>query len=173
MLNLTKKSPYSAREIALLLLSFDVHGTYFTNRKLNGFFATNLSMGNFRLNAHLQVAQMLHYAHYQTPLFADKIKAYEHGGYVENIAQEFPVLLASRKKLISLDKKTKQFLAHLFIYLKENYTNRDLETLVCEDIAWGNALEKKTKNTFVYNQEVLNDYRILVNPLWKDMVGTN
>lgn len=168
---MTKKPPYYAKEIALFLLSLDTQKNYFTNRKLNGFFTANLTTGNFRLNAHLQTAQMLHYAHYQTPLFSDKIKAYEHGGYVESIVQEFPTLLTNWKKTSSLDKKTKHFLTHLFHYLKENYTNRDLENLVCEDIAWCNAREKKTKNTFTYDQGVLYDYQILVNPLWKDMVG--
>ena len=164
---LTRKT-YSAKEITLFLLSLDPERKYFINRKLNGFFTTNLTMGNFRLNAHLQIAQMLHYAHYQNPLFSDQVKAYEHGGYIESIVQEFPNLLEARKKT-SLDQETKKFLANLFCYLRENYTNRDLETLVCEDIAWGNAWEKK--NTFVYNQAVLNDYQILVNPFWKDMVG--
>ena len=165
---LTRKT-YSAKETALFLLSLDSERKYFTNRKLNGFFTTNLTMGKFRLNAHLQIAQMLHYAHYRSPLFLDQIKAYEHGGCIENITQEFPVLLSVGTKKNSLDKETKQFLTNLFYYLKENYTNRDLETLVCEDIAWGNAWEKK--DAFIYNQEVLNDYQILVNPLWKDMVG--
>jgi uncharacterized phage-associated protein len=131
---LTRKT-YSVKEIALFLLSLDPQKKYFTNRKLNGFFTANLSMGNFRLNAHLQIAQMLHYAHYQIPLFADKIRAYEHGGYIESVVQEFPNLLNTRNKKSFLDKETKQFLTHLFYYLKENYTNRDLETLVCEDIA--------------------------------------
>jgi uncharacterized phage-associated protein len=133
-LNKTKNNLYTAKEIALFLLSLDPERKYFTNRKLNGFFTANLSMGNFRLNAHLQIAQMLHYAHYQKPLFSDQISAYEHGGYVNSIVQEFPNLLTARKKT-TLDEKNKQFLVHLFCYLKENYTNRDLETLVCEDIA--------------------------------------
>src|SRR6059058_5826356 len=84
-----QKSSYTAQEIALFLLSLDPEKKYFTNRKLNGFFIAKFSMGNFRLNSHFQLAQMLHYAHYQQPLFKDKIQAYEHGGYVENIAQEF------------------------------------------------------------------------------------
>ncbi|CAG8846322.1 36879_t:CDS:2, partial [Gigaspora margarita] len=127
------KSPYSAQEIALFLLSLDPDRKYFFNRKLNGFFApkiSNFTMGNFRLNAHLQIAQMLYYAHYQQPLFADKIKAYEHGGYVEEVYHNFPLLLQERKTKFHLDKKTKEFLTNLFHYLKTNYTNRDLEYFV-------------------------------------------
>jgi len=92
-------------------------------------------MGNFRLNAHLQIAQMLYYAHYQQPLFADQIKAYEHGGYVAEVYHNFPLLLQEKKTKFTLDKKTKEFLTNLFHYLKTNYTNRDLEYFVCEDIA--------------------------------------
>ena len=129
-------------------------------------------MGNFRLNAHLQIAQMLYYAHYQQPLFADQIKAYEHGGYVAEVYHNFPLLLQEKKTKFTLDKKTKEFLTNLFHYLKTNYTNRDLEYFVCEDIAWGKAWERKTKNTFTYDQEVMADYKVLINPLWKDMVRT-
>ena len=132
------KPPYSAQETASFLLSLDPKRKYFFNRKLNGFFFTkipNFTMGNFRLNAHLQIAQMLYYAHYQQPLFTDKIRAYEHGGYVEEIYQDFPLLLKEEKNNLQLNLKTKQFLTNLFHYLKENYTNRDLEYFVCEDIA--------------------------------------
>ena len=137
-----RKNSYQAQKIALFLLSLDPHKKYFTNRKLNGFFVAkipNLSMGNFRLNAHLQIAQMLYYAHYQKPLFTDQIKAYEHGGYVEVVYQNFTSLLKEEKNHLRLDQKTKQFLTNLFYYLKENYNNRELGYFVCEDIAWGNA----------------------------------
>src|SRR5690349_15430915 len=103
--NQKSKSPYAAQEVASFLLSLDPEKKYFTNRKLNGFFSAKFSMGNFRLNAHLQIAQMLHYAHYQQPLFKDKIKAYEHGGYVESIAQEFLSLRAAKEKT-NLDQAT-------------------------------------------------------------------
>src|SRR4051812_24984062 len=108
-----KNIPTLAQEIALFLLSLDPEHKYFTNRKLNSFFVSqipNFTMGNFRLNAHLQIAQMLHYAHYQKPLFKDEIKAYEYGGYVESIYQNFSQLLKEKPKKFNLDQPTQQFL---------------------------------------------------------------
>src|SRR4051812_10315164 len=115
--HLNQKNSYPAQEIAQYLISLDSEHKYFTNRKLNGFFVSkvpHLTMGNFRLNAHLQIAQMLHYAHYQKPLFKDEIKAYEYGGYVETVYQNFPLLLKEKKNKFSLTKETKDFLTNLF-----------------------------------------------------------
>jgi uncharacterized phage-associated protein len=132
--------PYSVQEIALFLLNLDPHRRYFNNRKLNGFFiakSPRLSMGNFRLNTQLQIAQMLHYAHYQQPLFTNSIKAYEHGGYVEVVYRKFTSLIneSNSGEKSHLDQKTKAFLTSLFHYLKDSYTNQDLENLACEDLA--------------------------------------
>jgi hypothetical protein len=91
-------------------------------------------MGNFRLNIHLQIVQMLHYTNYQKPLFVDDLTAYEHGGYIESITKD----LASYPRISyqgRLTKETKEFLGKIFFYLKDNYTNQDLETLACEDLA--------------------------------------
>src|SRR4051812_10654688 len=102
-----KKNSYQAQEIAQYLISLDSEHKYFTNRKLNGFFVSkipSLSMGNFRLNVHLQIAQMLYYAHYEKPLFTDQIKAYEYGGYVKTVYQNFPNLLKERKSEFNLTK---------------------------------------------------------------------
>lgn len=165
-----KQKAVSAWVIAKYLLSLDPKRRYFTNRKLNSHFTDKLSMGNFRLNTHLQIAQMLYYAQYQKPLFTDDLTAYEHGGYIESITEDissYPRISYKGR----LTKETKDFLSKLFFCLKDNYTNQDLETFACEDLAWSKACEQPIKK-FVYDQEVMEDYRILIKPLWKQMIRT-
>ena len=132
-----QKNQVSALTVAKYLLSLDPKKKYFTNEKMvkvNGISVP--TTGNLRLNKLLQIAQMLYAAKHGEYLFPEKFLAFEHGGIVYEVYQQFHFLVNSIKpeEVQDLDPELKDFLAKIYRYFK-TYSNEQLENFVHEDPA--------------------------------------
>ena len=100
---------YTAMEIAKYFLSKDKDNHTFYD-------------GNVRLNKYLHLAQNLHLAKYGTPLFTDKLLAYDKGAVVFNL-------------LTDIDSETKIFLDKIYDTFKDASVDELIE-ISHEDNEW-------------------------------------
>jgi len=157
-----KNKQISALEVAKFFLSLDTRRDYFVADehaiKLNGISVP--TVGNFRLNKLLHIAQMLHCAKYGEYLFSESLMAFEHGGIVYDVYRRFHFLVKQfdiPKKLSSFQQK---FLNKVYHYF-QSYSNKQLEDFVHEDPAWFLAWDKEKNGIkeMPRNQEMIAYYQ--------------
>ena len=124
-----------AKDVAAFFLRMDEGGKLFNTNVIdrNG---RTFYEGNARLNKYLHLAQNIYYAKTSTPLFDDPIYAYDNGGIVPEIQENYRVLLSRKNTLaVSLSEDVKVFLTKLFRIL-QNAPIDKLIDLSHEDPEW-------------------------------------
>ena len=124
-----------ARDIATFLMRMDQDGAFADNTLIerNG---RKFYVGRARLNKYLHLAQNIFYAKTSKLLFREPLYAYDNGGVVEDVRENFEILLKTKdSREISLDQDEEVFLKKLFIVLKNADINKLIE-LSHEDPEW-------------------------------------
>ena len=100
----------SAKEIAIYLMQLDKDGK-FESKNLVEANGRKFYEGRARLNKYLHLAQNIFYAKTSRLLFDEPLYAYDNGGVVEDIRENFDMLVKIKdEKETSLDEDTKTFL---------------------------------------------------------------
>ena len=124
-----------AKEIAIYLMQLDKEGK-FESKNLVEANGRKFSEGRARLNKYLHLAQNIFYAKTSRLLFDEPLYAYDNGGVVEDIRENFDMLIKIKDtKETSLDEDTKIFLKKIFIVL-QNADIYKLMDLSHEDPEW-------------------------------------
>ncbi|MCR5846597.1 MAG: SocA family protein [Lachnospiraceae bacterium] len=149
----------SAKEIAIYLMQLDENGMFSDTTLLesNG---RMFYVGRARLNKYLHLAQNIYYAKTSKLLFQEPLYAYDNGGVVEVVRENFELLLKIKdNKEVNLSDSVKEFLIKLFLVLKNADINKLIE-LSHEDPEW------IAKHAFYRKQDQimdtvgrLNDYK--------------
>lgn len=125
----------SAKEIAVFLMQLDKEGS-FSSKNLVEANGRTFYEGRARLNKYLHLAQNIYYAKTSKLLFDEPLYAYDNGGVVEDVRENFDILLKAKdSKTVSLDEDVKLFLRKIFIVL-ENADIYKLMDLSHEDPEW-------------------------------------
>lgn len=140
-----------AKDVALYFLHLDEDKTLFDKDSVMECNGSTFYVGNARLNKFLHLAQNIHIAKYSEPLFLEDIYAYNNGGVIKKIQENYPVLLAKRDQPYGdISQETKMFLTRLFNILKDAPVERLIE-LSHEDPEW------KDKSIFQYGKRQIMD----------------
>ena len=124
-----------AKEIAIYLMQLDKEGK-FESKNLVEANGRKFYEGRARLNKYLHLAQNIFYAKTSRLLFDEPLYAYDNGGVVEDIRENFDMLIKIKDtKETSLDEDTKIFLKKIFIVL-QNADIYKLMDLSHEDPEW-------------------------------------
>lgn len=125
-----------AKDVAMYFLQLDVDKTLFNRDTLMELNGRRFYEGNARLNKYLHLAQNIYIAKESELLFADPIYAYDNGGIVKDVMENYAILLAQRDNCtVSIPEETKVFLRKLFNVLREAPVCRLID-LSHEDPAW-------------------------------------
>ncbi len=149
----------SAKEIAIYFMQLDESGMFSDTTLLESNGRT-FYLGRARLNKYLHLAQNIYYAKTSELLFQEPLYAYDNGGVVEDVRENYELLLKVKdKKEVCLSDGIKEFLIKLFIVLKNADINKLIE-LSHEDPEW------IAKHVFYRKQDQimdtlgrLNDYK--------------
>lgn len=124
-----------AKEIAIYLMQLDKEGK-FESKNLVEANGRKFYEGRARLNKYLHLAQNIYYAKTSRLLFDEPLYAYDNGGVVEDIRENFDMLVKIKdEKETSLDEDTKTFLKKVCIVL-QNADIYKLMDLSHEDPEW-------------------------------------
>ena len=149
-----------AKDVAVYFLKLDTDGRLFNsgNRiEMNG---RRFYEGNARLNKYLHLAQNLYYAKTGTLLFSDNLYAYDNGGVVKNVQENYFQLLKQKNQWnVSIPDDIKVFLGKLFGLL-QNAEIDDLIQISHEDPAWKERHTYTRLNDQIMDtRSMLDDYR--------------
>ena len=151
----------SAKDIAIFFMQLDNEGMFSdtTLQDTNGRF---FYVGRARLNKYLHLAQNIYYAKTSELLFSEPLYAYDNGGVVEDVRQNYDVLLKKKdSKVVELDDDIKLFLMKLFVVLKNADINKLIE-LSHEDPEWlsKHNFYNKSKNCLNHSSCILANISI-------------
>lgn len=125
----------NAREIATYFMQLDEEGSFASKRLIeaNG---RKFYEGRARLNKYLHLAQNIYYAKTSKLLFNEPLYAYDNGGVVEDVRENYDILLKNKDSArVSLSDDIKTYLKKLFYVLK-NADIYKLMDLSHEDPEW-------------------------------------
>lgn len=126
---------YKAQEIAYYFLKLDNTGDLF-NKNLIEKNNRKFFEGNARLNKYLHLAQNIYYAKTGELLFDDQLYAYDNGGVVPEIQENYKLMLAKKnQKDIDLPDEIQEFLNKIYIVLKNAPIDKLID-LSHEDSEW-------------------------------------
>lgn len=125
----------SVTDAARFLLSLDTEKVYF-NKKVLSNNGRNFYEGNARLNKMLHLAQNIYIGKTGELLFDTPFYAYDNGGVVPEILENYPMLLATyQKQPISLEQDMRDYLQKIF-YIYKDAPIEELIEIDHEDPAW-------------------------------------
>lgn len=125
----------NVKDIATFLMQLDIDGV-FADTSLMENNGRKFYVGRARLNKYLHLAQNIYYAKTSELLFEEPLYAYDNGGVVEIVRENYEMLLKTKnKKVVSLSDDVKVFLKKLFIVLEKADINKLIE-LSHEDPEW-------------------------------------
>lgn len=125
-----------AKDVAAFFLKLDKDGNLFNDAELTHMNGRTFYTGNARLNKYLHLAQNIYYAKTSNPLFEESIYAYDNGGVIPEIRENYRMLLSRKNKLSYLLSDDEQaFLTKLYMVL-ENAPIEKLIELSHEDPEW-------------------------------------
>lgn len=137
----------SARDVALYFLQSDRDGSLFSDAELMSKNGRNFYAGNARLNKYLHLAQNIYYAKTSELLFNEPIYAYDNGGVVPDVQENYKYLLAKKEDIpIDLPEEVKEFLSKLNKVLHNASIDKLIE-LSHEDPEW------KRKNHYFQKED--------------------
>lgn len=106
------------RNVALYLLSLDTDNKIFTKNLVTKN-KRNCYDGNVRLNKYLHICQMVYMAMNNEKLFDEEMYAYDNGVIIEEVMQNYAILLSRKNEAVDLKDDTKNFLSKMFNILYE------------------------------------------------------
>lgn len=161
----------SAKDIAIFFMQLDNEGM-FSDTTLQDNNGRTFYVGRARLNKYLHLAQNIYYAKTSELLFPEPLYAYDNGGVVEDVRQNFDVLLKKKdSKVIEIDENIKEFLTKLFVVLKNADINKLIE-LSHEDPEWLSKHNFYNKiDQIMDTKSRLEDYKILYADIIQLMDG--
>lgn len=148
----------NATDVAKFFLSLDEDHLFDDDTlvEMNG---RRLYKGNARLNKYLQLSQNVFIAKYGKLLFPETVYAYDNGGVVREVQENYRVIISNPIMEDVFDKDTEVFLKRMYITLK-NATLDDLIQISHEDPAW---IEKhnyyRLSDQKMMPMAFINDYR--------------
>lgn len=150
----------TAKDVAQWILAQDQTETVFTKRLIskNG---RTFYEGNARLNKYLHLAQNIYIAMTGRKLFTDSLYAYDNGGVVPQIQENYSILL-KRKKKPALPDDVTSFLEKLCIIF-QGATLDELIALSHEDHEWENKCrgyfrQEQEMDSLKYSEEYAEQY---------------
>ncbi len=124
-----------AREIATYFMQLDKEGS-FSSKKLIESNGRSFYEGRARMNKYLHLAQNIYYAKTSELLFDEPLYAFDNGGVVEDVRENYDILLKNKDSYdVTLEEGVKNFLKKIFIVLK-NADIYKLMELSHEDPEW-------------------------------------
>ena len=133
-------SMYNARDIALYLINLDENKNVF-NLNLATYNDRTFYEGNCRLNKMLQMALNIYYAGTGKRLFKEDMYAYDNGGVVIDIQENYKDLLKEKYNNSILDEHVLKILNSLYSSFGENMHIADVIRISHQDPEWN----KKSK----------------------------
>ena len=117
----------SAKDVALFFLKTDKDGSLF-NEKLMEMNGRRFYEGNARLNKYLHLAQNIYFAKTSELLFPEAIYAYDNGGVVPDILDNYKFFRAKKDDIqINLPDDVENFLSKLCHVLKNASVDKLIE----------------------------------------------
>ena len=161
----------NVKDIATFLMQLDNEGVFddTTLMESNG---RKFYVGRARLNKYLHLAQNIYYAKTSELLFQEPLYAYDNGGVVEVVRENYEMLLKTKTtKTVLLSDDIKVFLKKLFIVLKNADINKLIE-LSHEDPEWIEKNRFYNKPDQIMNTTGrLQDYKVLYADIIQLMDG--
>ena len=151
---------YKAKDVTNYLLFLDSDNRLFYNTGKMNINGRDITIGNARLNKYLHLAQNVYYAKTGSLLFEDKLYAYDNGGVVKPIQENyFSFINRETKSDTVISNDVKGFLKKFYAVLRSAPLERLIE-FSHEDPAWlkkhnGYTLAEQRMDTI----ENLEDYR--------------
>ena len=137
-------------DIATFLMQLDVDGA-FASTKLIDSNGRKFYEGRARLNKYLHLAQNIYYAKTSKLLFDEPLYAFDNGGVVEAVRENYEMLLKNKDtRSVSLPEDIKEFLKKIFEVLR-NADIYKLMELSHEDPEW------IAKHSFYSKQDQIMD----------------
>lgn len=125
----------SAKDVATFFMKLDKDGK-FANTNLIEANGRKFYEGRARLNKYLHLAQNIYYAKTSELLFDEPLYAYDNGGVVEAVRENFDLLLKNKDKaIVTLSDNVQTFLKKIYMVL-ENADIKKLIELSHEDPEW-------------------------------------
>ncbi len=153
---------YRARDIANYFLQLDKSGEMFNATDLMEANSRRFWTGNARLNKYLHLAQNIYFAKNGRHLFKDNLYAYDNGGVVTDVQENYTMLIAKRNEASCdcISEEDRVFLKKLSMILSDA-TIEELMRLSHEDPAWEEKhLFYQKKDQIMDIDSKLEEYRI-------------
>lgn len=117
----------NARSVAAYFLKLDKAHSLFNDTELVEKNGRRFYAGNARLNKYIHLAKNIYFAKTGAMLFEEDIYAYDNGGVVPSVQENYKMLLSRRDKIdIDLKPEEKDFLDKMYLVLE----GADLDKLI-------------------------------------------
>ena len=150
----------SARQAALFFLNLDKKGELFDKSDLMERAGRVFYTGNARLNKYLHLSQNIYLAKTGHKLFDEAIYAYDNGGVVPEVQENYSLLLARKNSgTVSLPDDVEAFLSKMYAVLRNAPIDKLIE-LSHQDPEWIRKNRYHEKQDQMMDSEAnLEEYR--------------